>query len=607
MEHLPDDVLRRMSPHLDYRDIFSLRRALNNDAPEFRGDHRWMKNLYELEHYTRTNEVDDPGYAKSVEWCERYRRDTFTSVVAPDAWTDEQLRVINSDAERVVVQAFAGTGKTSTLFEYVRRNPDKSMLYLAFNKELEVSAKRKQAELGLKNITVSTMHAYALDYLKSKNMIDNGVVVGSFKCKDLVAAGYDRVTAKDIMRLLRSYCASDSNDIFVSPEYNEGFKKLLVEHARELWDCMFKGKIKMSHDVYLKYFQMKKPKLEYDTILVDEIQDCTLCQMDIVNRQKCKKILVGDIHQQIYKFRGVCDPFDNAECLQLTKTFRFGFDVADLSNTFLHIFKNERSIIKSPKNAMTKLLTSSPVKSHTIICRTHAGVMETAMRQIKPFYLMGMKPINVEKEIEICIDLKNMVNGRGHMVTHRKLKGITYTGSNILDVIMDTYWDNQRWKVRVNMYKFYGEALLGMYERMSAVMAYDAEDAHVVITNVHQSKGLEFDHVVMGNDFGTVIYTVNDTVRYRVNPRAAEEYNLIYVAMTRARKTLTLNDQMYNFLRSMKRWGHDVIIGNKNSRCVRCEHIKECHVVRVSEDRANYVGCVEPTFYTESTVCFKCF
>lgn len=606
MENLPDDVVRHVSRYLDYRDVFGLRTALRSDAPEFRGDHRWMKTLYELEHYTRTHEVDDPAYANSVEWCERFRRDTFVASME-ETWTDEQLRIINSTSQKVVVQAFAGTGKTSTLFEYVRRNPDKSMLYLAFNKELEVSAKRKQMEMGLKNITVSTIHAYALEYLKSKNMLTEGVTVGSIKCKDIVACGYDRATANDMLRLLRSYCASSSNDVFVSPEYNEGFKRLLVEHTKKMWDSMFEGKLRMLHDVYLKFFQSKRPKLDYDVILVDEIQDCTPCQMDIVNRQTCKKILVGDIHQQIYRFRGVCDPFEDAECLKLTKSFRFGFDVADMSNAFLRIFKREHSIIKSPRGALTKLLLAPPRESHTIVCRTHAGVVDAAFRQTKPFYLLGIKPINVEKEIDICVDLANMVQGNKHLVNHRKLRDIAYTGANVLDVILETYWDNQRWKVRINMYKTHGERILNMYERMSSYIVDDIEDAHVVITNVHQSKGLEFEHVVMGGDFGTVVYTINDEVRYRIDPRFSEEYNLIYVAMTRARKTLTLNEQMYNFVRRAKRWGHDVVLDTAFARCDTCTTSCECYVVRRSGDRANEIGCVEPTFYTLSRVCVRCF
>lgn len=607
MENLPDDVVRHVSRYLDYRDVFGLRTALRSDAPEFRGDHRWMKTLYELEHYTRTREVDDPRYANSVEWCERYRKNTF-GASARDAWTDEQLRIINSDSKRVVVQAFAGTGKTSTLFEYVRRNPDKKMLYLAFNKELELSAKRKQLELGLKNITVSTTHAYALEYLKNEGLLKERVAVGSVKVKDVVAFGYDRATANDMLRLLRTYCASSSNDVFVSPEYNDGFRRLLVEHTKKLWDAMFDGKIRMLHDVYLKFFQSKKPKLDYDVILVDEIQDCTPCQMDIVDRQTCKKILVGDIHQQIYRFRGVCDPFDGAECLKLTKTFRFGFDVADVSNSFLHIFKGERAIIKAPRGVTTKLLLSPPREPHTVVCRTHAGVIDAAFRQTKPFYFLGIKPVNIEKEMDICVDLDNLTRGNAHLVNHRKLTGLAYTGGNVLDVVLEKYWDNQRWRVRVNMYKTYGERLLNMYERMSNFAVDDVEDAHVVITNVHQSKGLEFDHVVMGNDFGTVMYTINDEVRYKINPKFSEEYNLIYVAMTRARKTLTLNEQMYNFVSRSKRWGHHVVSGIvTDGRCDACSTNGECYVIKKSEDRSNDIGCVEPTFYTLTRACVRCF
>ena len=79
--------------------------------------------------------------------------------------TDEQREIIDSN-ENIVVNAGAGSGKTSTLLEYARKklqdNPSAKILYLVYNKEM-----KKEAVLKFKglNVTISTIHAYAYQYL----------------------------------------------------------------------------------------------------------------------------------------------------------------------------------------------------------------------------------------------------------------------------------------------------------------------------------------------------------------------------------------------------------------------------------------------------------
>ena len=82
----------------------------------------------------------------------------------------------------------------------------------------------------------------------------------------------------------------------------------------------------MSHNGYLKLYQLRKPKLDidYDVILLDEAQDTNPAIQDIVMRQKCARVVVGDRHQAIYSFIGAEDTLRK---VQATRTFinRFGF------------------------------------------------------------------------------------------------------------------------------------------------------------------------------------------------------------------------------------------------------------------------------------------
>lgn len=50
--------------------------------------------------------------------------------------TNEQLQVVLSPAHRLVVQAYAGAGKTFTLIEFALANPAARTLYLAYSKAI---------------------------------------------------------------------------------------------------------------------------------------------------------------------------------------------------------------------------------------------------------------------------------------------------------------------------------------------------------------------------------------------------------------------------------------------------------------------------------------
>jgi len=64
--------------------------------------------------------------------------------------TDEQERIfmfVKKRPENILIKAFAGAGKTSTIVEAVKLLPtDKSILFLAFNKHIQEELKTKLPE-----------------------------------------------------------------------------------------------------------------------------------------------------------------------------------------------------------------------------------------------------------------------------------------------------------------------------------------------------------------------------------------------------------------------------------------------------------------------------
>lgn len=89
--------------------------------------------------------------------------------------TPEQALVTGYTGSLLVVRAYAGTGKTSTLVKYALRNPDIRMLYLAFNRAIRDEAASKFPP----NVDCKTSHqlAFALFGKRYTHKLSNNVVV----------------------------------------------------------------------------------------------------------------------------------------------------------------------------------------------------------------------------------------------------------------------------------------------------------------------------------------------------------------------------------------------------------------------------------------------
>lgn len=83
-------------------------------------------------------------------------REIMTSRKLPPD-TPEQAKITHFKGRKLVVRAFAGTGKTTTLEKFALNNPDTRMLYLAFQRSV---ADEGNARFP-KNVTCRTSHQLA--------------------------------------------------------------------------------------------------------------------------------------------------------------------------------------------------------------------------------------------------------------------------------------------------------------------------------------------------------------------------------------------------------------------------------------------------------------
>jgi len=91
--------------------------------------------------------------------------------------SDEQLAIINAvgAGNNVVVDAVAGSGKTTTVLGLAARFPDLSIIQIAYNAALKIEVRRKVAEAALANVEVHTFHSLAYKYYKEKVIDDRAM------------------------------------------------------------------------------------------------------------------------------------------------------------------------------------------------------------------------------------------------------------------------------------------------------------------------------------------------------------------------------------------------------------------------------------------------
>ena len=93
--------------------------------------------------------------------------------------TSEQEKIFNFikfDSNHGIIDAVAGSGKTTTIIESVGFvDKEKSQLFCAFNKSIRDEIKERISSKGFDNIVVKNLHQLGFDILKSNSELDYNV------------------------------------------------------------------------------------------------------------------------------------------------------------------------------------------------------------------------------------------------------------------------------------------------------------------------------------------------------------------------------------------------------------------------------------------------
>lgn len=481
--------------------------------------------------------------------------------------TKEQATIVETAETgcNIAVSAKAGAAKTTTCILIAEALVQPS-LYVAFNKSIAEEASEKFPE----HVECRTMHSIAYRAIvtpgfrkKLNNFLDFGdmeklkswPVEGDIDLKILVAD------------IITKFCQSASYNLisFISENATDEMDlSLVIPICSEYWDKLTNDKndVKMTHDVYLKLFQLSKPELTthirenfatkvipYQTIYLDEAQDSNPVTLDIILNQKSQLILVGDEYQSIYEWRGAVNAMQNLPDdfvhLHLTESFRFTQDIADLATRLTKILGNTKQIIgRGVKPA--NFNEDSPQFTKAIIVRNNSTLLD---------YLL--EAYDKDEKVYVVADLNDLWSKLYHISAlmfnaEPKYPNKELAMFNTFKELTEAAQAIPELSKLLNLSKNLSQGA-GLHTNISNIkkaIVSSASEANYTLTTCHKAKGLEYDIVTLDDDLlptdeeGTPL----GGIKLLQAMKEDQVGNLLYVGVTRCKYKVTLPFQLERLL-----------------------------------------------------------
>jgi hypothetical protein len=470
--------------------------------------------------------------------------------------TAEQRQAMDlfASGSHLVVEAGAGTGKTSTLVLMAETAGARRGQYVAFNRAIVDEAGDRLAHT---NCRARTAHSLAFGTVGKRyaHRLRSGRMP-SAKVAKLLGLEPVKVTmgetasylspgylAGHVMRGIAVFCntadpeptrrhlpyiegidlpAADGRRTYTNNDLvADACEQALTRAWADITDTQ--GGLRFTHDHYLKMWQLSGPRIGAEYVMFDEAQDASPVMLDVVLQQAkygTQLVFVGDSQQQIYEWRGAVNALariEDAERTLLTLSFRFGPEVAAIANGCLEEVGADLRIEGAGPAGYVREIA----EPRAVLCRSNAE----AVGRVLQAQADGRRPylVGEGKEVVAFARAVNALRTDG-WTSHPELACFT-SWAQVQDYVA-TDPQGSELALLVKLVEQYGtDAII---EALSNPVPEAQCD--LVISTAHKAKGCEWDTVQLATDFPE---PSDDGL-------SVEEWRLLYVAVTRARVGLDI-------------------------------------------------------------------
>lgn len=486
----------------------------------------------------------------------------------------------------IMVEALAGTGKTTTLIEGITRllsprsankkikpSPQQAAVwdclkkyprrstarFVAFNKSIAEELQDRVPP----GCSASTMHSLGFAALRDNST--SRLKVTTYRTTNLI----QKITGKDWRELrkkdfellnateaLVGLCKQTLTD----PSSSESLEKLVSHYGIET-----NGKSVEIFSLVEKVYQESKqvdreidyndmiwlpvvldlPIPKFDILLVDEAQDLNRCQQSLALKAGKHLVLCGDRNQAIYGFAGAdtesiprmidkLDSLGGCTVLPLTVTYRCGKAIVEHAKQIVSEFEAHATCPAGlVDNLSPEKLLETVKPLDMVLCRVNAPLVRTCFQLIKNGVRADIRGrdigkglinlVNKQKAVDVG-DLIGKIDDWYHEECQKEARK-----KNPDDAKLIALEDK---KACIDVFSEGATTIaevVGNIERMFS----DKDSSGVQLSSIHRAKGLEASHVYLLEP-GLLPHPMakNDWQR-------EQEKNLDWVARTRAINTLT--------------------------------------------------------------------
>ncbi len=460
---------------------------------------------------------------------------------------------VESSTDNIVLEAVAGSGKTTTILEAMRRIGSTDVLFLAFNKAIQTEL-ASRVPMGVTTKTLNALgHNIMSPHIRSRKLNSykpQNVLRGMLKDEIYKEFGWPlsrllssaRHHGIGIRTSLEHEVWLDfllNSDVFVPAEKVERFAEILRLAFNEMLDNI-QDDFDFDDQLYMPVFKnWTFPR--FQTVFIDEAQDLSFInhmQLVRLRDRGARIIAVGDSKQAIYAFRGadsrsmgnLARTFD-ARCLPLSICYRCAKTIVQHAQRLVPYIEYHET---SPQGTLITHDTSpSPADyehKSMIICRNNAPLFSLGLQFLRakvPCYIVG----DLASELIRLID-KLSANTSAQLKvrllewqTNEISKAMQLKREHLIPFIEDKvdsllpFCDEYQYSLQIK----------------AAIQHLSQNTTGPRLSSIHKAKGLEAEHVYILRP---------DLMPSKQAQRASEagddgpmeqERNLEYVAITRAK------------------------------------------------------------------------
>jgi superfamily I DNA/RNA helicase len=475
--------------------------------------------------------------------------------------TEEQERIftfIKKRHENILIRAYAGTGKTSTIVEAVNLLPkDKNIMFLAFNKHIQEELKTKLNE----DIRCYTTYGIGTGAIKRK--YGDSIQFDEFKADKIIqkkakswelndefddeeAIDFYLNSIKKLCNLCRLTLTTKPEFIpYIADRYDVNLKKPKdIKRVLKVLDEMSTDRKTYDYTdmIYLPAIDNGIWFFPQDYVFVDEIQDLNRCQIKIVEKvlkkdKVTKKITgrlisVGDFFQGVYGFNAAdeksfewFEKFQNTKILPLSVSFRCS-----------------QAVIREAQKIVPdiKALPNAPegcVRDGSVIAEAQSGdfiLCRTTMPLVKLFFeFLTQKKKAIIKGSDIglhLIELIGKINSIEKLITFWETELANFKRDLKAEGILNPYEHSgySALEDKVRTLLFLAKLAINITDLKASIKTIFTDEIQgIVLSTVHKVKGLEAKRV----------FIIRPDLLPMKNVKGwqyIQEKNLEYVAITRA-------------------------------------------------------------------------